>query len=1186
MAVSATNRPVKNELIAATGSVPSPFAAAGGEMAALIASADWTKTAIGPQAYWPQSLVTILRMMLTSRYQMWMGWGKELTFFYNDAYAPTLGVKHPRALGRPAVEVWSEIWRDVGPRLESVLRTGQATWDEALMLFLERSGYPEETYHTFSYSPLPGDDGSVAGMLCVVMEETQRVIGERRVATLRDLAHELSAVRSETEVLDSVALALGRNDRDLPFSLIYLADGGLGRLWRIGGAGGGMAPEVVEHAEDLPFPVSRVLCGAERRMIHDVTGLAGLSMGAWDKSPRAAVIVPIAQQGQEQPAGVFIAGLNPYRPFDEDYSGFIDLVAAQIASGLGAARAYDAERRRAEALAEIDQAKTAFFSNVSHEFRTPLTLMLGPLEDEIAALGQDAPDTADRLTMVHRNGLRLLRLVNTLLDFSRIEAGRVQARYRPIDLGTYTAELVSNFRSACDRAGLRLRTDCTDLDQPVYVDGDMWERIVLNLVSNAFKYTLTGGITVGLRPAQDHQAVLLTVQDTGIGIPEAELPHIFDRFHRIEGQRGRTLEGTGIGLALVSELVRLHGGGIEVESRIDTGTTVSVRIPFGQSHLPADRVSETTGRTTPEGIAAAAFVEEALRWLPDSQEAREAGRWDIVRNAPPLGVETETKGQERRRILLADDNADMRDYVRRLLRPAYDVETVRDGQQALASAKALRPDLILSDVMMPRMDGFGLLAGIRADPDLRDLPIILLSARAGEEARVEGLDQGADDYLVKPFSAMELLARVRSNLELARLRQQARDALQDANEALEQRVAAEMERRAKAEESLRQSQKMEAIGHLTGGVAHDFNNLLTVISGGVETLQRMLSTVPLGAHDARVKRALGMIGQGADRAATLTHRLLAFARRQTLDPRPLNANKLVAGMSELLRRTLGEVVALETVLAGGLWRTAADANQLENALLNLAVNARDAMPEGGKLTIETANTHLDDTYAAEHEDVAPGQYVMIAISDTGTGIDSQTMDHVFEPFFTTKDIGQGTGLGLSQVYGFIKQSNGHVKLYSEIGQGTAVKLYLPRLLSEGPRDETQAGETPVPPGQGETILVVEDEPAVREHSVNSLRELGYRVVAAADGQAALRVLAREMEIVVLFTDVGLPGGMTGRQLAEAARAQRPDLKVVYTTGYARNAIVHGGVLDPGTELLPKPFSYAALAAKIRVVLDA
>ena len=1173
--------------IVSGGTDATVFGGAGGGMAGLIAAADWQGTVLGHRSTWSQSLTTILRILVTSRYAMWLGWGPELTFFYNDAYAPTLGVKHPSALGQPARQVWAEIWKDIGPRAESVIHTGVATWDEGLLLLLERSGYPEETYHTFSYSPLPDDDGTIAGMLCVVTEETQRVIGERRLDTLRDLGAALGTARSEPEVMQAAEHSLARNDRDMPFALIYLYDDATGHLYRsadIGGIGDAIAPDVVPDASGLPFPAAALLSGQRTRCVHDLGGFPGLPGGAWDRPPRYIMAVPIAQQGQVNPAGLFIAGLNPYRPLDEAYAGFIELVAAQIASGLGAARAYEAERRRAEALAEIDRAKTAFFSNVSHEFRTPLTLILGPLEEEIAALVRRDPVAAERLSMVHRNGLRLLRLVNTLLDFSRMEAGRVQARFQPTDLGAYTEELASTFRSVCDRAGIRLTADCERLDQAVYVDVEMWERIVLNLISNAFKYTLVGAITVGLHAAPDGQSAVLTVGDTGVGIPAEELPHIFDRFHRIGGQRGRTLEGTGIGLALVNELVKLQGGTIAVESGVDAGTTLTVHVPFGVAHLPAERVFDAIPEDIVDaaprgssGTVAAAFVEEALRWLPELGEIGEPTVLDT-----PLPA---SGGTSRRRILLADDNADMRDYVVRLLRPAYTVEAVADGQAALAAARANQPDLILSDIMMPVMDGFDLLAGIRADDALRDLPVVLLSARAGEDARLEGLEAAADDYLVKPFSARELLARIRSNLELARLRKEARNALLHANEHLEQRVGEEMERRARAEESLRQSQKMEAIGHLTGGVAHDFNNLLTIISGGVELLQRLLTAEPLGVNQGRITRALSLIAQGADRAAMLTQRLLAFARRQTLDPRPLDANKLVAGMSDLLRRSLGESVSLETVLAGGLWRTVADANQLENALLNLAVNARDAMPDGGKLTIETGNAYLDDLYAAAHDDVAAGQYVMIAVSDTGTGIDKDTLGRVFEPFFTTKDIGQGTGLGLSQVYGFIKQSSGHVKLYSEPGQGTAVKLYLPRTVTEGSVDTTRPDIGAAPGGHGETILVVEDEPAVREHSVTSLRDLGYRVLYAADGHAALRILARESEIEILFTDVGLPGGMTGRQLVEAARIRRPELRVVYTTGYARNAIMHGNVLEPGTELLPKPFSFGALAAKMRAVLE-
>ena len=437
--------------------------------------------------------------------------------------------------------------------------------------------------------------------------------------------------------------------------------------------------------------------------------------------------------------------------------------------------------------------------------------------------------------------------------------------------------------------------------------------------------------------------------------------------------------------------------------------------------------------------------------------------------------------------------------------------------------------------------------------------------------------------LVETFAQQAAIAI--DNARLYRASRQAEESLRQLNESLEQRVSAEIAERMRAEELLRQAQKMEAVGQLTGGVAHDFNNLLTAVCGGADTLRRLLPE-ELGPHGDRIRRAVRMIEAGSERAATLTQRLLAFARRQALDSRPLDANKLVAGMSELLRRTLGEAVAIETVLAGGLWRTMADPNHLESALLNLAVNARDAMPNGGRLTIETANTYLDETYAQQHEEVRSGQYVMIAVSDTGTGMTKATMERVFEPFFTTKEVGQGTGLGLSQVYGFIKQSDGHIKLYSELDHGTVVKLYLPRLIGEGQFDaEVEATVAATNGGSGELVLVVEDDEAVRAYSTEALRELGYRVLAAANGWAGLELLARFPAIRLLFTDVGLPGGMTGRQLADKARQQRPDLLVLFTTGYARNAIVHGGILDPGTHLLPKPFTYAALSAKIRTLLE-
>jgi signal transduction histidine kinase len=407
------------------------------------------------------------------------------------------------------------------------------------------------------------------------------------------------------------------------------------------------------------------------------------------------------------------------------------------------------------------------------------------------------------------------------------------------------------------------------------------------------------------------------------------------------------------------------------------------------------------------------------------------------------------------------------------------------------------------------------------------------------------------------------------------LRRQGVD-LADANENLRAQIA----QRESVESALRQAQKMEAMGQLTGGIAHDFNNLLQVIMGNLEVLQRRKLVA-----DDNATRMIAAARRGAERAATLTQRLLAFARRQPLAPKSIDVNKLVNGMSELLHRTLGESIRIETVQAGGIWRVHADANQLENALLNLAVNARDAMESGGKLTIETANVHLDDAYADANE-IRSGQYVMIAVSDTGTGMADDVAAKAFEPFFTTKDVGKGSGLGLSQVYGFIKQSGGHAKIYSEPGQGTTIKLYLPRLAQEEDVDAATALAGALPQGQYDRlILIVEDDEDVRAHAVAMLKELGYAVIEAADGTEALRVLDAHPDVRLLFTDVGLPGGLNGRQLADEVRRRRPDLDVLFTTGYARNAIVHHGRLDPGVELITKPFTFAALATKVHGIFE-
>ncbi|HKS68917.1 MAG TPA: ATP-binding protein, partial [Ktedonobacterales bacterium] len=510
---------------------------------------------------------------------------------------------------------------------------------------------------------------------------------------------------------------------------------------------------------------------------------------------------------------MLVAGVNPMRALDDAYQGYYDLVVGHLAAGFTAAHAYEEERKRAEALAEIDRAKTAFFSNVSHEFRTPLTLMLGPLGDLLADDAALPPEAREQIEVVHRNGLRLAKLVNTLLDFSRIEAERAQASYIPTDLAALTADLASAFRALVERAGLRFVVDCPPLaetlPQPVYVDRDMWEKIVLNLLSNAFKFTFEGEIAVTLRAVEggtgpaatgignavaarraSPSAVELEVRDTGIGIPAAELPRLFERFRRVQGARARTHEGSGIGLALVQELVHLHGGTIRVESEEGTGTSVFVRLPSGTTHLPPNHIGARATLVS-AALGAAPFVSEAERWLPEDSTAHD-GRAVLVADelsggvpAAPVASAARETAAPPARILLADDNADMRDYLRRLLGERYAVEAVANGSAALAAIRRAAPDLVLAAVMMPELDGFAMLRALRADPATRTLPVILLSARAGEEATVEGLEAGADDYLTKPFSVREVLSRVAARLEIAGLRREAEARARELETAVE-----------------------------------------------------------------------------------------------------------------------------------------------------------------------------------------------------------------------------------------------------------------------------------------------------------------------------------------------------------------------------------------------------------------
>ncbi len=720
---------------------------------------EWAAGPLGPIDTWPGSLKNTVRLMISSRFSMWMAWGPQLVFFCNDAYRrDTLGAKYPWALGRPATDVWSEIWPDIGPRIDSVMSTGVATWDEGLLLFLERSGYVEETYHTFSYSPLTDDDGRIAGMLCVVSEDTGRVISERRITALSDLGSDLAKAATEDEVFAAARRQLAADPYDIPFAACYLLDpeARAARLaWTAGiTAGHRAAPDSFELGDPTsPWAVANPGDG-RTHVVDDLASRFGeLPTGAWSDPPVQALIVPLAQPGEGDPYGFLIIGTNRHRTLDAEYLSFVDLVAGQISAAITRARAFAAERRRVEQMAELDRAKTTFFTNVSHELRTPLTLLLGPAEDLLADVALPGPQR-DQIEVIHRNGERLLKLVNTLLDFSRLESRSVQARFEPLDLARYTGELANMFESALARAGLTLRVDCALLAEPIYVDREMWAKIVLNLMSNALKATFEGGITVRLAPGE-HGGAHLSVTDTGVGIPAAEQDRLFERFHRVSGAALRTHEGSGIGLALVAELAGLHGGRVAVQSSLDHGSTFTVELPPGTEHLPPDRVFEAAVEDV-HGAAeyGAGYLAEAMRWVdPDT------GDGSVV--VPESG---------RHRILVVDDNADMRNYISRLLGEEFAVRTAPDGVVALDLARADPPDLVLTDVMMPNLDGFGLLTALRADTATMHVPVVMLSARSGDDAAVEGLEAGADDYLVKPFAARELLARVRANLELDRVR--------------------------------------------------------------------------------------------------------------------------------------------------------------------------------------------------------------------------------------------------------------------------------------------------------------------------------------------------------------------------------------------------------------------------------
>jgi signal transduction histidine kinase len=1242
-------------------------------MQALIYSLDWSKTSIGPRDSWSPTLNTLVKLVLTNRFPLLLWWGPKFLQIYNDPYRPVLGTKHPESLGQPASECWPEIWSIIGPLIETPFQGGPATWVEDLELEINVHGFTEESHFSVAYSPVPDEmaAGGIGGVLATVHDISAKVIGDRRVVVLRDLGVRSAEAKSADEACRIAAETLGHHPKDIPFALLYLLDDSGQQVHLAGSSGTNMAADpngTVRSITAVDWPWQQAAVTESIILVDNIVEkFTVVPRGPWADPPHCAAVVPVRSNVAHQLAGFLVLGVSSRIQFDDRYRGFFDLVASQVATAIANAKAFEIERKRAEALAELDRAKTAFFSNVSHEFRTPLTLALSPLQEVLSSSdGNLDPGARELLRMAHRNALRLEKLVNTLLDFARIEARRVQASYEPVDVAALTAELASSFRSAIEKAGLRLVVDCPPLPEAVYVDLEMWEKIVLNFLSNAFKFTLQGTIAVSLKQSGD--AVQFSISDTGIGIPEEDLPRIFERFYRVEGARGRSVEGTGIGLALVNELVRLHGGATRVASRPGEGSTFTVTIPLGTAHLPHDRI-RAERQLAPTAVHPEAYVEEALSWLPD-ETARQPSEFRLASVSFP----SRTGSHRRARILLVDDNADMRDYIRRLLDGEYEVHALANGREALDRALKNPPDMVLSDIMMPELDGFQLLQALRAEPRTKTLPVILLSARAGEESRIEGLQRGADDYITKPFTAREFLARVGAHLELFRVRQEAAEALRQSEERfralvtansnvvyrmspdwremlelrggdfiadterpsetwidkyihpddqthvldaigqairtksifqLEHRVlridgtlgwtfsravplldevgeirewfgvALDISERKLSEERMRDTQKLESIGILAGGIAHDFNNLLVGVLGNASLAHTLVR------DDSEIAALLNDIEKASERAAHLTRQLLAYAGKGRFVVEPVNLSQLVREMTGLL--SIPKKVRLLLELAPNLPAIQADAGQLQQVVMNLVINAAEAIgDDAGLVSIQTLLrdfTEQDIRRELPHAQIEPGKYVALAVTDNGCGMDEQTQARVFDPFFTTKFTGRG--LGLAAVAGIVRGHKGAIKIRSSPGAGSTFLAQFPAAtggaaVPDAPRQPTHEELR----GTG-SVLVVDDESVVLRVAKAVLEQNGYTALMASGGEEAVEILRRERNrISLVVLDLSMPD-MSGHDVLPRLRAVDPRIKVVISSGYSETETMRLFAGQSLSGFIQKPYTGVQLARKVK-----
>lgn len=971
---------------------------------------DWNATALGSPRDWPQSLKTCIRIMLSSKQPIWIGWGQTLLKFYNDAYIDIVRGKHPHALGEPASVVWKDIWKDIEPLLSRAMERDEGTYVESRLLIMERSGFPEETYYTFSYTPVLGDDGRPAGIICYNTADTERILSERALKTMQQL-DSLGEKKQEDEVFTQVGKALSANSLDFPFAVVYRIseDGEHARLVATSGVSrdDDRLDADVRLSEPAGHYAQLVSTVQQNRMTEAINRghWKHLSTGGWDEPPKYVVYLPIQSASRKFPLAVLAVGLNPYRKFDEAYRNFLQQIADRIALGLGNVMAYEEEQRRLRVLEELDKAKTLFFTNISHEFRTPLMLMLGPLEE---LMSHSVPGWRDedkaKVEVTHRNALRLLKLVNTLLDFSRMEGGREHARFVRTDMGAHTRNLASSFRSVIEKAGLEFEVNIDSDTGTAYVDRQMWEKVVFNLLSNAFKFTLNGKITLDLRAHEGR--ILLSVRDTGVGIPAEELPHMFERFHRVQNSGGRTYEGTGIGLSLIRELLGLHNGTISVESTEGAGSCFTAVIPQGKAHLEPALVSEVD----PE-------LDEAISDLYTTEAESLLA---------PVGEEGEAHSprdyQAMDCVLIADDNADMRQHIKSLLGNQYGVLTASNGAEALGLIRKRRPALVLSDIMMPEMDGIALLKAVKSDPAICHTPIILITARAGEESRIEGIEIGADDYIVKPFSSRELIARAKAQIRMSTERHRITDELE---RKVEQRT----------QDLVNANRELESFSYVA---SHDLQEPLRKIQTFIHLIER-------NNFDSELSKSyFQKIYQAAQRMGELIQSVLSYSRlaQNGEATQQVDLNRIIDDIRVDFELAIEEKHAV--LITENLPVIAANPLQMNQLFSNLISNSLKFSTVQPEIRI-TGSRQMGQDIPLALPEQADRAYHHICVKDNGIGFEPEFREKIFSLFqrLHRRQEYAGTGIGLSIVKKIIEQHEGFVSAESHPGEGAAFHIWLP-----------------------------------------------------------------------------------------------------------------------------------------------